>query len=436
MKSWFKLPAMAMLLCSQSHAAGLLDVYQLAEQNDPEYLAAQSVHQSAVEIKKQSLALLLPSVDFQASKSEGRQTSYPYNSGIVVDSESIAYGLSIKQPLFQMDSFLRQGQAASQLAQAGAEFASQKQALIMRIAEAYFGVLAAQDTLEFAEAEKKAIARQLEQSRQRFEVGLIAITDVHEAQAAFDLVTAQEIEADNQLSSAYEGLRQLTGVEYKQIASLQKNVPLITPEPQNIDTWTDRALQGSLSLQAAEFALQVAKSDVSIAKSAHLPSINAAANYSVIDTQGGFLDGEKKDRSVEVQLKMSLFAGGAIQSKVRQAAHNYQQARQVHERQRRAAQRQVRDGYRSVLADIGRVKALQQAVVSAQSALEATDAGYQVGTRTTVDVLASRRELFRAQRDHSRARYDYLLDTLRLKQATGQLSAQDVAVLDAWMVKE
>lgn len=439
----FLFPVLALLLSSvAARAADLLDIYRLAEQHDPQYLAAEAQWQAAREARAQGRALLLPSVNFTAGLSNDSQkvvnsSSGFYASDTTYETDSTRYGLSLTQPLFRFDSFMRQGQAGAQVAQAEAEFAAQRQALILRVAEAYFGVLAAQDTLEFAEAEKKAIGRQLEQTRQRFEVGLIAITDVHEAQAAYDLATAQEIDADNQLSSAREGLRQLTGSDQDRIDALRSKVPLLSPDPDDIDAWVARAMEGSLPLQAAGFALQAAQSGVRIARAGHLPSVDAVVDYSRNDVQGGvFGSRETEDTSVAVQLSMSLFAGGAVRSQVREALQREEQAAQLLELQRRSAQRQTRDAYRSVQADIGTVRALQQAVVSAQSALEATQAGYEVGTRTAVDVLSSRRELFRARRNYAGARYDYLLDTLRLKQAVGQLAGDDVERLAALLGEE
>ncbi len=320
------------------------------------------------------------------------------------------------------------------VARAEAGFAAQRQGLMMRVAEAYFGVLAARDAVRFAEAEKTAIERQLEQTRQRFEVGLIAITDVHEAQAAYDLATARAIEAANGLFSAREGLRQLTGSETRLLHALRDEMMLVSPEPDDIDVWTARAEEGNLLLREANYAFRVAGYAVRMVESGHMPTVDVTASYARNEVDGGFSGGrETDDTVVAVQMNIPVFNGGDTRARVREAQQRRNEARYRVEQQRRATVRLTRDAYRSVLADIGRVKALRQAVVSANSALSATEAGYEVGTRTAVDVLDSRRELFRAQGNYSRARYDYLLNTLRLKLAVGQLSIDDVKHIDAMM---
>ncbi|MBI5450312.1 MAG: TolC family outer membrane protein [Gammaproteobacteria bacterium] len=438
------LAVMLALHCGQAGAENLLDVYRLAAQHDPQYLAADAAHLAASEARTQGRALLLPTLNLNASVSTGTQeilsasagSAYSTSVGKRYDNDTTVYGLRLVQPIFRFDSLVQQGLAGARVARAEAEFGDEQQAMMVRVAEGYFNVLAARDSVDFAEAERKSIERQLEQTRQRFKVGLVAITDVHEAQAAFDLATAQEIDARDQLASAIEALRQLTGMQHDALDRVAEEIPLAGPDPADIELWTQRALDGNLKMQAARFAEREAYHGKLVTRAGHLPNIDAVADYSRSDIKSGTFMGDREveDTSVAVQMTMSLFAGGATQSRVRESAQRHEQAVQILEQQRRLTVRQVRDAYRSVLADIQRVMALKQAVVSAQSALKANEAGYSVGTRTSVDVLGARRELFKAQRDYSQARYRYLLDTLRLKQATGQLTAQDIELVNGWTV--
>jgi outer membrane protein len=413
-------------------AADLVLIHQQAADNDPIFRAAAAAKQTSIEALPQSRALLLPSISLSATKSKTTQeilsgSPFPY-----ID-ESTGYTLTLKQPIFHQDYFTRLSQAGTITTQANVDYAAAEQALIVRTAQQYFDTLAAQDNLDFANAEIAALTRQLEQIRQRFEVGLIAITDVHEAQAAFDLVTAQAIEAENNLSSQREALRELTNTYHDTLSVLSNDLPLVIPEPADIDQWSQQALQFNLSLQASQLRASTARDDIKISRAGHLPQLDLNASQAYSDSSGNGIVAETEDRTVSLQLTFPLYQGGAINSQVRAAQGRHQQAVEAVEQQRRATIRQAHDSYLGVLAAIKRVKALQQAVVSAQSALTATEAGLEVGTRTTVDVLQSQRNLFRAQRDHARARYDYILNMLRLKQVSGQLQPADLYQVNRWL---
>ena len=284
------------------------------------------------------------------------------------------------------------------------------------------------------QANKNANERQLEQTKQRFDVGLIAITDVHEAQAAYDLTVAQEIEAENQVSSAQEALSELTGQPHKGLANLTDKMELITPDPTNIESWSNTALQQNFALIAAEFAVKAAQEEVKLQRSGHYPTLDLTASHGYTDIGGGSLGARKTDDdTIGIELSVPLYRGGGVNSRVRQAIQLLEQAQDNLEQQRRATLRQSRDAYKNTLAAIKRVKAFNQAVISAQSALDATEAGLEVGTRTTVDVLNSRQELFLARQNYARSRYDYLLNTLQLKQAAGSLTLSDVQEINRWL---
>ncbi len=417
-------------------ASGLFEIYQLAIENDPQYRGAEAAYYAALETKAQSRAQLLPLINLSANISKNKQDTI--NSGVFALGTrrfaSSGYTLSLSQPLFNYDYFIQLRQSDATIGEAKANLSAAQQALMVRISERYFDALAALDGLEFARAEKRAIDRQLEQTRQRFEVGLIAITGVHEAQAAYDLVTAQEIFADNLLASQYEALAEITGRYHKTLAVLSAETPLITPKPADIGKWSDTALNQNFQLIAAEFVYNKARDEIKRQRAGHLPTLELNANHIYTDSKGGnFGNNESKNQAIELRLNLPLFQGGSTSSRTRQAQRLADQSREGFEQQRRAILRQARDAYLSVLAEINRVKALGQAVVSAQSALDATEAGLEVGTRTTVDVLNTRRELFRAQRDHARSRYDYILHTLRLKQAAGILAAADLERINSWL---
>lgn len=423
---------------SAAYADELLNIFRLAQDNDPVFLSAQASQQTALETIPQSRALLLPTLSLNASTTNNRQEILSSSSTLfpskTFNYTTNGYSLSLTQPLFHRDYFARLGQADAQAGQANAEFAAAEQNLIIRVAQRYFDVLSAIDNLVFAQAEKVATERQLEQTRQRFDVGLIAITDVHETQAEHDLITAQEIEAENLLANQYEALRELTNNVHDSLNMLGDNMPLIAPDPADIKQWSETALLQNLSLLAAKFSLRVAHKAIVISRSNHYPNFDLTANYNYSDISGGSFGGrESADSNIALQMTLPLYQGGAINSQVREARLQYKQAQQALEQQRRATLRQTRDAYRNVTSAINRVKALKQAVISANSALRATEAGLEVGTRTAVDVLNVRRNQFRAQRDYARSRYDYVLSTLTLKQAAGLLTITDLQQINNWL---
>lgn len=418
------------------HAADLVDIYELARQQDPRLQQAEAAHAAQLEARPQSRALLLPTVSAAANTTDNDQDRTFENPAFGGEEgfNSHGYSLSLTQPIYHHDRFVQLKQAGKRVRQADAQLNAAQQDVIVRVAERYFDVLAAEDTLEFARAEKNAIQRQLEQTKQQFEVGLIAITDVHEAQASYDLAVAREIEAENRLADAREALSELTGRDHRHLRPLREKVPLISPDPEDMQQWTETALAENPQLTAVRYASEVAQQEVARQRSGHYPTVDVVVNNSKSISGGGSLGGSEIDStSVSLELNVPLFEGGLVVSQTREAQQRFIEAQEVLEEQRRATIRQARESYRGVKADISRVRALQQAVVSNTSRLEATEAGLEVGTRTTVDVLDARRELFRARRDYARARYDYILNTLRLKEAAGILAAADLGKINKWL---
>lgn len=435
-KSLISLAGSLLLLSAAPHALAedLTEVYRLAQQSDPQLRAAEAAYRAAQEARPQSRAALLPNIGFNAYLSENDST---IESGVGTDGSysTNGYSLNLKQPIYHHDYYVQLRQADSRIAGAEAQFGSARQGLILRVANAYFDRLAAQDNLDFAEAEKRAISQQLRQTQQRFKVGLNAITDVHEAQARYDAAVAQEIAAQNQLDVATEALREITGQAHSALAAVSEDMPLIAPEPADIDQWVETAMKQNLQLLAAEAEANTAREEVKRRRAGHLPTLDLVASHGYsdnTDVPSGF-GAESTDTNLSLQLNIPIYAGGGISSQVREGEALYQQSREGLEQQRRTTVREARSAYLNVMAGISQVKAFKQALSSATTALEATQAGFEVGTRTAVDVLDSQRERFRAQRDYARARYDYALATLQLKQAAGVLSEQDLQQLNNWL---
>jgi outer membrane protein len=306
----------------------------------------------------------------------------------------------------------------------------------MRVATRYFLVLGAQDNLDFVQADKQAIERTLDQAQQRFEVGLAAITDTLEAQARYDIAVSDEINAEQLLADSREALRELTDVLPEAPEILKPEIPLLAPDPANQDQWVSAAVEQNPLVLAARAATETAKQEIQVQRSGHYPSLDVTADYSYLDIRfGGEVDQKRNDSAIGLELNLPLYQGGQVSSRTRQSRELYNQAREQQLQQRRLTERQTRNNYNGVMSGISKVKALKNAVRSNEKAVEAAEAGFEVGTRTIVDVLDAQRELLRARRDHARSRYDYLLDTLRLKQATGILEETDLAQINDWLIE-
>ena len=321
---------------------------------------------------------------------------------------------------------------------------------MLRVSARYFNVLAAKDTLDSAEAALESTARQLEQAEKRFEVGLIAITDVQEAQAAYDNTVAAVIAAKRDLATAAEFLREITGESYAELQQPGDDLPLAIPLPADEDAWVDRSLEQNLTLLSSRVNLDIASDDIKIQRTGYYPTIDLVASTGNFDqtTDGDSTtvfpnagsitsptdsDADIDTDSIQLQLNVPLFQGGRVRSNVREAVYRQRAAKERLERVMRETERESRDAYLSLMAEISRVKALRRAVESSQTALEATEAGFEVGTRTTVDVLDARRRLFESETNYARSKYDYIVNIIRLKQAAGILSPRDLMEVDGWL---
>lgn len=407
------------------HAADLVSIYEMALRNDPAFAAAKSEYEAELEARPQARAALLPQVNASAGYSDNtRDTGSDYTQQ--------QYQIELRQPLFDWAAFAGLDRADARIGRAEANLAAAKQGLILRVSEAYFEVLSARDRVRFAKAEKEAIARQLEQAEQRFEVGLIPVTDVKSAQASYDLAVSREIEAENALQNAREALRTLIARPPGRLDIVADDLPLTRPEPNDVDAWVERALEQNPDFLAARANSEVARQDIQQARAGHYPEVDLYARRSDSDSSPRVAQDSTTD-SIGVELRWNLFSGGATSSRTDQSRSLFQAAQSRMVEARRGASQNTRDAFRGLASAISQVEALRQAVESNEAAVEAERAGFRVGTRTAVDVLSALRDLYGAQRDYSDARYNYILNRLRLKQAAGTLTVDDVRAINAWL---
>ncbi len=430
------LPAAALLLFLSitSRADNLMDIYRQALETDPALRASEAELKAVEEQMKQARArFALPSVILSGESTANDQEISSSFRGGHAGFNNRSYSLSITQPVFHYDRFIALDQADLSTRKAQLQLDVAHQQLMLRVVEAYFNVLRARDEVEFARAQKEAFARQNEQNRQRFEVGLIAITDVQESQAAYDAAVADEIQALNALDNARAALSEVTGGEPGELAVARTGLPLVMPDPPDIEQWTRVALQQNLELRSQEVARQIAEREIHRQRAGHLPTLDAIASRGH-DHRGGLFGSTDIDSaSVGVQLTIPIYEGGQVLSRTREAAYRHDAAVQEEERIRRKVRREARDAFRGVVTAIHRVTALKQAVVSAETALRAIEAGLEVGTRTTVDVVDAQRQVFRSKRDYRAAHYDYLVNLIRFKLVAGTLSPEDLEKVNSWL---
>ncbi len=412
-------------------AENLIQVYQHAKQNDAQLQISEAGFLATLENRPQALSGLKPQVILSGSASQN--LSYAGRT-VISDAHAtffnLAYDLTLTKSLFDKQLDAQISQVDASIFQAKANLEANRQDLIIRVGTAYFAFLDAKETLIFAKAEKKAIGRQLNQAKAFFEAGRSAITDVKEAQAQYDLSVAAEVAANEQIDLSRESLRAITTRYYKNLHGAVDNTPLLVPKPNNIELWAKSAIANSRQVLAAQYAVNVAQKSIDIEHAERSPKISLYANHTDSSSFGNdSVDKDVLGLSAGVQLSVPLYTGGRIASKVRQARHTLRQSRQQLELQKRLANQQTRAAYLTIISGLSQIKALKQALISTQAAANATEAGFEAGTRTAVDVLLSIRETFSAKRDYTTARYAFMLNTLKLKQAEGTLSEADVRAL-------
>jgi outer membrane protein len=435
----FLLTAALALAATGAMAQDLVKIYELAITHDPRLREAEANRNAALESRPQSIAKLLPKIDITGewnrnsvlSKFKQEQLSF-IAGGRNLDFWDSAARINVTQPIYHHEFWVQLGQADNQIAEAEANLAAEQQNLMVRTAKAYFDVLLARDTLAFAEAEQAALGRQWEQAQARFEVGLSAITDVHEARAAYDQARANVIQAVNDLDNAKEALREIVGDFGGELYGLVDEIPLKGPQPDRIEDWSTLAQTNNFTIVAAQNRAELAQKSIDLQFAGHYPTLDLVGSAGFTDTNRprGI---PTESQVIGMQINVPVFAGGGVNSRVRQARFEFEAAQERLDAQRRAIQRQVKDAFRGILSSIGQVHALAAAVVSAQSAVEASQAGFEVGTRTTVDVVAEQRNLTRARRDYAKTRYDYIVNSLTLKQAASTLEGADLALVNDWL---
>ncbi|MCL1066806.1 outer membrane channel protein TolC [Shewanella olleyana] len=416
-----------------ANADDLLQIYQQALTSDTIVLQAQSQRDALYETIEENRAPLLPTISANVGYAkawndldDGKPTEKP---------DGFTGGVTLNQVIYDHSAWVGLDLAEMAASQADSAYASALQALIIRVTTAYFDVLTAKDNYEFQGAEKRAIERQLEQTKQRFAVGLTAITDVHEAQAQYDLASATEILAENTLANSYEALREITGIDHKTINTLDTNrFSAGAANPTSSSEWLKIAETNSIDLMTQRIGRDIASKTIDLFKAGHMPSLNLGAGYTKGFEQNPGYDYD--NANIAVTLSVPIFEGFKVSSQVKQAQFQYVEASEKLEQVHRGVVKDVRNNFNNVGASISSIRAYEQSVISSESALKATQAGFEVGTRTIVDVLNRTRDLYDSKRQLSDARYGYINSILALKQAAGTLSEDDIISINNGLIAQ
>ncbi len=445
-KPWW-LACCGLMVTPAVFAVDLVGVHDLALKNDPRLRAAEFRREATGENKTQAWSSLLPTLSASGNMTRGKTktkvSASPFNESFSsnTDTDTENYGVTLRQSLYRQANYEALDLSRAQISQAEAVYQIAFEDFLVRVASSYFEVLTLTDGVIFAEAEEKAFQRQYEQAEQRFEVGLTAVTDVHEARASYDNARARAIVARNSLADAKEGLRELTGQYFDDFEKLQEKLPLTEPDPGNADDWVQMALTNSPAVLSAQAGVEVADSNMRLQRAGHYPTLDLVASYSdytnnkyairsIYQEEVGTTSLAVDDKQIQLVLNVPIYQGGVVSSRTRQARYLLDATTEDLDDTQRAAVRQTRNAYRGVIGSIQEVEAFGQALISAESALEATQAGFEVGTRTIVDVLIAEQRYYQAQRDNSNARHSYILNHLRLKAVAGLLSSEDLHVVN------
>lgn len=425
-----------------SHAADLLSIYREAQTADTVYASSRASYLAGREKLPQGLAGLLPAVtlsgntQFNDRDLQFRGPTSPSSGVTSFNSNSV--NVTATQPLFRFQNWITYQQAKNQVSQAEAIFLQANQDLIVRVAQAYFDVLLAENNVTLAAAQKAAFAEQLAQAKRNFEVGTATITDANDAQARHDLAISQEIAAQNDLEIKREAVRLIIGRLPPELAKLSARFVPVFPSPNNMDAWVDQSTLSSLQVKIAQATLDIASQDVSKNRGGHLPTLDAVAAYSDAGTGSGTQGGvgfDSTTRYIGLQLALPIYLGGLINSKVREALANEEKARQDLENTKRTVGLNTRAAFLGTTNGVAQLNALQTALISSQSSLDSTKLGQEVGVRTQVDVLNATQQLISTRRDYAQAIYTYAINVLKLKSAAGTLAEDDVAYVNQWLEK-
>ena len=446
----------------------LLTIFDQAVVNDPTVREAEYTRQATREARPQAWAAYLPQISGSYNKSETEGDRQNIGGQLIEDPndpdrfvlqqfgqvgsfnpESSGWNIQLRQTIFNWGGLVALKQSSRIAAQADADYGVAQQDLALRVSTRYFDVLAALDNVQAQQASLDAISRQLEQADKRFEVGLIAITDVQEARAARDTASADLIAAKRALATSQEFLREITDMQYASLSVPSGTMPLAIPEPADPQKWVEASMEQNLALSSSRLGAEIARDDVRTAFGGHLPSVDLVLGKShsesddieTFDPIPGQFDGgvapsnqeTDTDKSISLQVVVPIWSSGGTHSRVKQSSYRWQAAKQRVERVSRETERTARDAYLGVMSEISRVEALKQALESSRTALKATEAGYDVGTRTAIDVLAARQNLVQSYTNYSRSRYDYMLNILRLKQSAGILDRKALEDVNGWL---
>jgi outer membrane protein len=436
------LAGLALTSSAWASSQSLLDIYQEAKANDPQLASAGSANQAAQEIIEQAKAGYRPSVNFLAGASAnrtdlkivGNQAPFPGGRN---NFEGYQAQVQARQPIFRKENLERIDQSKVQVSIADKQYHLVQQGLMLRTTQAYFDMLLAQDRIRLIDAQKKAIQRQLQQAKATFEVGSATITDVNEAQARYDLIAAQELSALNEMEIARRSLQAITGKLPEQLAAVREDIQ-VTPSLKPMQEWQDVTNASNLNIQIQQESIQVSEKDIEIARAGHYPSVDAVASYQDSYSNGGQygFGSDLTSASIGVEVSIPLYQGGAATSRVRQAAFNRQKAVDDLQNALRQTTLETQRAYLNLNTSIAQVKALEQALKSSQSQMDSTQLGYEVGIRTSVDVLNAQQQYFSANRDLLQARYNYLVNIIRLKTASGIVSEADLQDIDQQLAKK
>ena len=452
--------AVALILsASPGYGADLLGVYDQALVNDPQIREAEATRKADREIRPQAIGALLPQLQGSAGKTRqwsdgtgiqqipivnpqtGQVVAQTQGSGGDSINTTQTWGLQARQSVFSWANWMNLRTANHEVAQAEADYMVALQTLAQRVAQQYFAVLQAHDTLDAVEAAREAVQRQLDQADRRFEVGLIAITDVQEARAARDDAAAAVIAAKRSLASAEEQLRATIGEKPDLLNKPTEDMPLVSPNPASEDEWVRISMEQNAALISSRLAADIARDSVKGTYSNFMPQVDLTAGRNFSDQDGTRVSqgvdllssSENYGKTVSLQITMPLFTSGINVSRTRQSQYRWIAAKERLERTSRNTERTARDAYQSVTSEMARVQALKQAVESSRTALAATEAGYEVGTRTSVDVLAARRSLIQSQTNYSGAKYSYLNNVIALRLAAGDLDRSVIEDINRWL---
>lgn len=416
------------LVAPHVSAGALTDIYQQALAQDPQLKAAEAAAKAGQEALPQGRAGLLPTLSLT-----GNTTWVNYNS---TDYNNNGYTVSLSQPLFSAAAWFTYKQGIAQSEAASLQFDQAQQTLILRVVSSYLDVLRAQTALETSQAEERAIKRRLDQVNAQFEVGLIAITDVQEAQATYDNAKVTRILAEGDLDNSFQALERLTGQPVGSIDPLATNYPVENISPIEPQAWIEKAQEGNLALKVAEATTEAARRQSQAAASGRLPTLSLTASHDKDSGSASYPNGDWETNQIGLSLSMPIYSGGSINSLSRQAKYGFSEAQYNQDDALRGVILETRNLLRNLQTGVLSVAARKQSILSSETALKATEEGFNVGTRNVVDVLQAEQQLYTAQRDYANARFDYILNLFNFKQQIGTLSPDDVIGLDQWMKKD